>query len=681
MYNSEIMTEKEISETFARFSAVIQNYPGVIWCVNNDGRFTLMEGLELKEMGLSAADAIGNKMSDVLGKYPDMLDKLEKTFSDGPQNWTYTASDRYYSFSTYFITDKDGSQVGIICTATDITENIKIQEQLVAAMEKAENANKAKSEFLSRMSHEIRTPINAIIGMTKIALHSGEPQKMLNSLEKIDAASDQLLGIINDILDMSKIEAHKFEINNEPFDFKAMIDRIYNMIIVKTDEKNIKFELDIDDGAINNYIGDELRLTQVIINLLSNAVKFTPADGVIKFSADIAADLSSQSSSKSDADCMLIEFKVTDSGIGISKEQQSKLFNSFEQADGTIARKYGGTGLGLAICKKIVGLMDGDIYVESEAGKGSSFIFTVKLKKTDIKIEHSSGIETDGTEAGSLDNNDFSDYHIILAEDVELNREVVLALLEDTKLNIDCAENGEEAYKLFLGNQEKYDLIFMDIQMPVMDGYESTKKIRAIKTEKAANIPIIAMTANAFQEDIDASKKAGMNSHISKPIDLSVIMDKLREFLNYSRNMHASVSPLPEPEVQAAAKPGKKTNQPVKAEMLLPDINLEDGLERISGNKKLFVSLLKNFKGKELFDRLVAEFDKGEIKECIHSAHNLKESGEHLGLPVLYSAALEIESALISTGVLLDPEHITELKNSLDSVLEKINLVAENGLE
>jgi len=667
--------EKEAADTFARFSAVIKNYPGAIWCISNDGKFTVMEGLELKEIGLAVGeDVVGKKMYEVFKDHPEIINKMEKTFGDGPQNWLYTLQDRSYSFTTSFIIGNDGSQVGIIGTATDITETVKIQRQLVAAMEKAENASRAKSDFLSRMSHEIRTPMNAIIGMTKIALNTDNPEKMTDSLGKIDAASKQLLGIINDILDMSKIEARKFEISSEPFDFGAMIEKIYNIIFVKTEEKNIKLVLDISGAIAGSYIGDEIRLTQIIINLLGNAVKFTPENGIIKLSAHIASDSTDDAYS-------VLEFRVIDTGIGISKEQQAKLFNSFEQADGTIARKYGGTGLGLAISKNIVELMGGGIRVESEPGKGSSFIFTVKLKKTDSSYIKPRDRIKDET-------SDFSDYYILLVEDVEINREIVASILEETKINLDFAENGEEAYKLFADNQDKYDLILMDIQMPVMNGYDSTKMIRKLGTDKAVNIPIIAMTASAFQEDIDESKKAGMNSHISKPVDFAVLINKLREFLIYGTEPDKKIKPEAEIKTESVVTvtniteaETEKIKRPVTAEMLLPDINLEEGLERISSNKKLFVSLMKSFKGRALFENLIIALDNNEIKESIVIAHNLAGLGMNLGMPLIYSHALNIENCLRSNGFLIEPEYMIKLKNALDAVTEKINLIISNNLE
>ena len=626
-------------------------------------------------VGIEAVDLAGKSEWDLnVPEVAEMFVMEDKKLLESRQNiyhrersFNRHGKELSVSTSKVLILDERGEPFVILGIVEDISETVKIRRQLVEAIEKAENANRAKSDFLSRMSHEIRTPMNAIIGMTKIALNAGNTPKMLNSLEKIDVASKQLLSIINDILDMSKIEAQKFEINSEVFDFKAMVEKIYNIILVKTEEKNIKFVLDINGGIADSYIGDDFRLTQVIINLLGNAVKFTPEYGTIKLTANILPD-------SAGANHTVLEFRVIDTGIGISREQQEKLFNSFEQADGTIARKYGGTGLGLAISKNIVGLMGGNIRVESELGKGSSFIFTVKLKNNDAPFVKSHNLNDSETD-------DFSNYHIIIAEDIDINREIVAAILEDTKLNIDFAVNGEEAYELFSADQEKYDLILMDIQMPVLNGYEATKMIRRLGTAKAINIPVIAMTASAFLEDIEESKKAGMNSHIAKPIDISILMEKLREYLLYSRK-NAGYPVSDGVRVKSyKSNELKESKITVTADMLLPDINLRDRLERINNNKKLFVSLMKSFKGKELLDNLTNALDNNKINESISIASIIKGLGANLSMPLIYSNALCIENCLKSSGYLIEPEYLTRLKEAFDAVSKKIELIINNNLE
>ena len=389
--------------------------------------------------------------------------------------------------------------------------------ELEAASEAAMAASRTKSEFLANMSHEIRTPINAVTGMTAIARSSDDLNRIHDCLDKIGAASRQLLGIINDILDMSKIEAKKFDMAFEPFFLEAMISNIGSIISVRAAEKKQRFIIDIAPDLPATVIGDEMRFSQILINLLSNAVKFTPEGGEIRLTFKYSGSRNGKEE---------IEASVRDTGIGITKEQQEKLFNAFVQAESGTAKRFGGTGLGLAISKSLAELMGGGITVESTPGKGSCFTVRVLLQAGACELPAVSG---SGTTAGDFD---FRGRSLLLVEDVPINREIVLALLEETGVAIDCAENGQIAVDMFRSAPDKYNLIFMDVQMPVMDGYNATAAIRALDVPRAKNIPIIAMTANAFAEDVEKCKKAGMNHHIAKPIEVEAILEILSRYFN-----------------------------------------------------------------------------------------------------------------------------------------------------
>ncbi|MCL1823484.1 MAG: ATP-binding protein [Oscillospiraceae bacterium] len=384
------------------------------------------------------------------------------------------------------------------------------------ARTKSETESKQKSAFLSIMSHEIRTPINAIVGMTEIGKTAKEPTRKDYCFTRIEDASRYLQGVISDILDMSKIEANKLELSEIDFDFKQELTKITELIRFSADDKRQTFSVAIDENIPPVLIGDSQRISQVITNLLSNAVKFTPDKGKI--------NLSAKNISQSDNKCK-IQVTVKDNGIGISPEQQGKLFQSFHQAESSTTRRFGGTGLGLAISKGIVEAMKGEIHIESELGEGASFIFTVELNISECK-------ELDSAAEQKPDiNGIFKDRQILLAEDVEINREIVGALLETTLVKIDNAETGLQALNLFSENPDKYNLIFMDINMPEMDGYEATKKIRALNIPEAKTIPIIAMTANVFKEDIDKCLEAGMDGHVGKPLNMDDVLDKMRVFM------------------------------------------------------------------------------------------------------------------------------------------------------
>jgi signal transduction histidine kinase len=401
------------------------------------------------------------------------------------------------------------------------TEEVKMREK---AEIEAENASRAKGDFLSHMSHEIRSPLNAVIGMINIANEETTVEGIKVYLEKAGNAANHVLGVINDILDMSKIEANKLELSDAEYDFGKMITSVVDVASIRAQEKNIQVVVNLDANIPQFVISDELRLSQVITNLMTNAIKFTPDNGKVT--------LTTQKLEEKD-DEVSIRVEVTDTGIGISPEQKAKLFLPFNQADRTIAKQFGGTGLGLAISKRIVELMQGKIWFESELGKGTKFIFTLKMKKG---THAAAAVGVQAAEAPKAYVIKASDLHlqgitILAAEDMDFNREVLSKYLEKTGVTIDYAENGKEAVEKFKMNYEKYSMIFMDINMPEMDGDEATKIIRALDMPKAKEIPIIAMTADVFKEDVEKCLSVGMNDHISKPIVPKIIYAKLKQHL------------------------------------------------------------------------------------------------------------------------------------------------------
>ena len=391
----------------------------------------------------------------------------------------------------------------------------EMTENLIHAKNAALQSAEAKSNFLANMSHEIRTPMNAIIGMTTIARGAeGDAEKISDCLAKIERASAHLLGIINDVLDMSKIDASKFALAENPFSFREMLRSVYDINIVKVRERGQTLEMRVDEHIRDAVIGDDLRISQVINNLLSNAVKFSPDGGRIVLEANL---------SETEGACSRIRVSVADNGIGIPEAQREKLFKAFEQIDATRARKFEGIGLGLAISKSLVEMMGGRMSVESEPGVGSTFRFEVTLRHDEAEKRHEAP-QTLGLDPS--DAYDFTGKRILLAEDIEINREIVSLFMEGTGVEIEYAENGWEACDKFAAAPERYNLIFMDVHMPVMDGFEATERIRASGAPNAATITIVAMTANAFAEDVERCKRVGMNDHIAKPVDRNVLMEK-----------------------------------------------------------------------------------------------------------------------------------------------------------
>lgn len=382
---------------------------------------------------------------------------------------------------------------------------------------KADSVSQAKTDFLSRMSHEIRTPMNAITGMTSIAKSVIEDRsKVEECLNKIDYSTKYLISLVNDILDMSKIESGKMVILNQSFDLKKLVEEIEVIMQSQVDAKKIHFTIEEKyDNSI--LIGDELRLSQVLINILGNAVKFTEERGYILFRIEQLVQ---------EEDSAVIRFSVKDSGIGISKENVKRIFNSFEQADSNIAKEYGGTGLGLSISSNLVRKMGGNLEVKSKYKSGSEFFFTINFSlgnTEDINKKENSTNEEEETF-------DFGGKRVLVVEDNSLNMEIEKSLLEMTGCIVEEAKNGQEAVESFKKNPVKYyDLILMDIRMPVMNGLEATKLIRTSEKEDARTVPIIATTANAFDEDTKKSMDSGMDGHISKPIEIKYLYEMVNK--------------------------------------------------------------------------------------------------------------------------------------------------------
>ena len=656
--NTVLAQEKKRQEKHLQL--LLENCPDIIIMLDQDGRIAYCTDAFLKTANIQNFGLInGWRYTEVFQRFasPELLEHIQGMFMAATQEKRGTIMDeaaeignsgnvRNYTITIAPMLDENNNVDGAIAVFHDLTE-------ILQAKQVAERASTAKSDFLANMSHEMRTPMNAIIGMTSIAKGTDDIDKKSYCLDKIEEASNHLLGVINDILDMSKIEANKFELTESEFNFENMLRKVTGVLAFRVDEKKQSFTVSLDQNIPTTIIGDEQRLAQVVTNLLANAVKFTPEQGHITLAAACAG--------KENGQCTL-RVEIKDTGIGIAEEQQKKLFRSFEQADGGISRKFGGTGLGLAISKSIVEMMGGKIWVESEPGKVSSFIFTIRAgigstQETGPQLTNMRGerprllavdsapdvreffkqaaarlgvrceVASSASEAEELlrshgaDAFDviFVDFHlpgmggvelarrikeknsypelvlmisatewtamqdqaktagvdrfmpkplfvsavndclcgyfdlsqaceegaekngcpdgcfrgktILLAEDIEINREIVLALLEPTGLEIVCAENGNEAVAMFSANPARFDMIFMDIHMPEKDGYEATREIRALDDPWARQIPIVAMTANVFREDIEKCLSVGMDDHVGKPVDIAVAIEKLKIYL------------------------------------------------------------------------------------------------------------------------------------------------------
>lgn len=428
--------------------------------------------------------------------------------------------------------DEKGEVIGTVGTARNVTERKQIEDELAKhrhhlerlveertaalsiAKEAAESASRAKSTFLANMSHELRTPMNGIMGMTDLALRRATDVRQIDQLKKVKLASEHLLGVINDILEISKIEAERYHLERIEFELETVLETLSALTRPGATEKGLKLTINGPTTPLQQLLGDPLRLGQVLLNLTNNAIKFTHSGTisvVVEIQEETPADL-------------LIRFKVHDTGIGISSIDHNRLFNPFEQGDSSTTRKYGGTGLGLAICKNLVELMGGSIGVESTSGAGSTFWFTARLEKA----RPAQNPEADPTEtAEDLLRRSHAGARILLAEDEPINQEVARELLETVGLIVDIANDGVEAVDL--ATQSRYDLILLDLRMPNMNGFEAAKQIRTLPGYETT--PILALTANAFMEDMQLCVEAGMNEHIKKPVMPETFFEILGKWL------------------------------------------------------------------------------------------------------------------------------------------------------
>ena len=794
--NKTITDEKKRQELYVRL--LLESCPNIIFVIDENMKFLLGTNSITDIINIDDVSLLhGRTLESIVDRYHPVAftEEMVASVREITENENMlekkleiTSAMNKYAVNILSFNKNDGKFAGVLVIMHDITE-------LVEAREIAEQASHAKGDFLSRMSHEMRTPMNAIIGMTNIAKGSRDQEKKEYCLDKIESASKHLLGVINDILDMSKIEANKFELSLDEFDFEKMLMNVTNVINFRIEEKKQNFIVNVSKGLPFLVIGDELRLTQVLTNLLTNAVKFTPEGGTINLNIKILSNSDEK---------VALQIEVSDNGIGISAEQQNRLFHSFEQADGGIARKYGGTGLGLVISKRIVELMGGQIEIQSELGNGSKFIFTIEvekgkqkpqiklaLNKNDIRIlavddsldirnyfnhvmaaldlscdvaedayealkmvaqnkdkpyniffvdwqmpgmngieltkeikestknnaviimisvAEWSDIEVEAVAAGVnrfvskplfpsvLINNinecldisyhtktenvilqsvrSYKNHTILIAEDMAVNREIMSAILESTEIVIDFAENGLEAVKQFEEHPDKYNLILMDIHMPEMDGFEATRKIRNLDFPQARTIPILAMTANVFREDIENCLKAGMNDHIGKPVDNADLLKKLDRYLPIKliedeRNIIMSENAMP------------NKNESPKTELnyedLLPIIDVQDGLNRMMKNKKLYLSLLKKFSGREMADEVIRGIRENDFSKTRQAAHTLKGVSANMGFPQLTRVSADIEAQ--AKQDLPSESLIGSLEETVEATARLIEMLLEHGMD
>jgi len=539
------------------------------------------------------------------------------------------------------------------------TSTAKYEQYLKDTLNQAESANRAKSEFLANMSHELRTPMSGILGMSNLALQTTLDSKQRNYIEKVNYSADNLLGILNDILDFSKIESGMLDIEMANFRLEDVMDNIDNLVGFKAEEKSIKLDFSIVPEVPTALIGDSLRLSQILINLSNNAIKFSESGSTIRITVSVEE--------QSDNEVML-QFSVHDTGIGMTAEQQKKLFQSFSQADTSTTRKYGGTGLGLAISKKLTEMMDGQIWVESKKDVGSTFYFKVRLKKQQGKPSLRRNI----SDRHNIDNYEFVENvskvqgaKLLLVEDHPINQELILELLTSRGLTIEIANNGQEALeKLAI---QVFDGVLMDCQMPVMDGFTATRKIR--EELQLKDLPIIAVTANAMSGDKERVLAAGMNDHIAKPINMYEMFRVMAKWISAELvDATQAESTTEEPVVKASSA----VSEPLPD---LPGIDTSTALKNMGGKLTFYRKfLIKFYTHYHDFEKMfrIAQADKKDLKAATRLAHSLKGLAGTVGASLLQKSAEHLEKACDTEG-----DNIEELLAAVITELKQVML----GLE
>ncbi len=538
---------------------------------------------------------------------------LEHVRKDGSTFWGET--------QVSITVDGDGRIVGLQAVTRDLTER-KRAEALAKDKEAAEIANRAKSEFLARMSHEIRTPLNGIIGMTELCLEQDPGETLEGLLQTLYGEARSLSGLINDILDLSKIEAGKMVLEKSPFDLAELVRTVVEGFAPRAEQKRLHFETYLAPDIPSKLVGDPVRLRQVLVNLIGNAFKFT-SEGGVSLSGELVRAANGT---------VTVQFSVNDTGIGIPPDRQQRIFEAFEQADGSTTREYGGTGLGIAIAKEIVGMMGGEIGVVSEPGEGSTFWFTAEMERgaghEAIREQESSDriaapvVRISGPRQGR---------RILLVDDYAVNLEVARRHLEAGGHAVVLACNGREAIDAYRSG--RIDLIFMDIQMPVMDGIEATRAIRALEKGQGnvPRVPIVALTAHAVREYIDACLQSGMDDYLIKPV--------------YRQNLHEKVSRWTNGDGFAASCEAAGAECAAGPPATAEPIDFARALEEFEGNREVLRGLLERCleNVRAQLDTIREALGRADAEILRREAHAIKGGAANLAAAELSSAAAELE--------------------------------------
>ncbi|MGH9736837.1 MAG: ATP-binding protein, partial [Candidatus Acidiferrales bacterium] len=662
--------QHELAERTDFLNSLIQNSPLAIIVTDPEHRLQMCNPAFESLFGWRQAEILGQTIEGVVGSPPEETDQITKTMVRGEQVHFATRRKRsdgsLIDVELYAVPLHGKERVGrALGMYHDITERVRAEEALVRARDAAEGASRAKSEFLANMSHEIRTPMNGIIGMTDLALDTSLNSEQREYLSMVKSSAHSLLGVLNDILDFSKIEAGKLDLELAVFSLRQNLRETLKAFEFRAHEKRLRLTWSVEDGVPDDLEGDVGRMRQVLINLVGNALKFTEAGEV-----SVAVE-----QEESPASGTTLHFRVRDTGIGIPDEKRALIFDPFTQADNSTTRKYGGTGLGLSICGRLVRMMGGEIWVESQVGQGSTFHFTIQVGIADTqRIATRAKDEAAGDEsevnAGAMQTHG-NGLTVLLAEDNAVNRLVAKRLLEKHGHAVLVAEDGLEAVLSFEREREYIDAILMDIQMPEMDGLTAIHTIRTREEKSGGHIPIIALTAHAMKGDKEKCMEAGADDYITKPL--------------HTPDLLAALARARSQKAEAVAQEDRTDHSTAEREPLVgrSGIDLAAALAHVDGDHELLVEVARLFAAEWSITRaeLDASLDKHELKVTERLAHGLKGAAANLGAQSVSEPAFRLEKLARAGEYDQSCDEWKILRNAVEHLLTETTALFAKGSE